>query len=269
MSDDNPKKSEELDFSDLGFDPFKDSGVVSAEKEEVPVADVQSETPSAADSGFDLPSFESSPIVSETPSAVEDVSASFLAGVGDEEQEPVAEILTDLPDVAVVTDVAVEEGKGKKGKKKKEKVVKPKKEKKVKAPKPEGAKEPVGVGGVFCLVSGFALLALLLIVDALMFVKPAWILGEAVVGSSSILYYVIALTVVGLAGVVAVPFMFFASRKETDVFRVALGISAMVISMGVIFLMTEHVRYDFTVKAPAVSALSMPTGAPVTPAAGP
>lgn len=254
MSGDNEKKPEALDFSDLGFDPFADSGIAQAEKKEQPPV------PNAADSGFDLPAPAG---VSAFP---EELPAPSPLLLGDNDETPLVGSLTDTPESteSTVDDsvpaAAIEEA-GKKGKKKKEKKVKPVKEKKPS----DGNKEPLGVGGVFCLVSGFVLLAILLLVDALMFVKPSLVLGETAGVGSGITLYVVFFTVIGLAGVVSVPFMFFANRKEMDVFKAVLGVSVMALSAGVLFLMTEHLRYDFPlspggIKAPPVSALSMPKG---------
>ncbi|MDR0870880.1 MAG: hypothetical protein LBN39_08825 [Planctomycetaceae bacterium] len=213
MSEDNEKKTDNNDFADLGFDPFQDSSVAPK----------------------DAPAFEGTPVSLDKTSEEEPVPSSFLTG----DETPPA----DVPVAAV--DAAADGGKGKKGKKKKEKAAKPKKEKE----ESDKTKEPIGAGGVFALVSGLLLLVILLAFDALMFVKPSLILGETgSVGSSSVLYYVIGITVIGLAGVVAVPFMLFANRKETDIFKVALGISVMALSTGAILLLTEWCRYDFAVK---------------------
>jgi hypothetical protein len=84
------------------------------------------------------------------------------------------------------------------------------------------------------------------------------------IGASSVLFYILLVDFIGLLGIVSVPFVLFQYRKTVDVFKMGLAISAMAMSLGVILLLTEFFRYDFTVK-PSRSNISsdIPVAAPV------
>ncbi len=153
--------------------------------------------------------------------------------------------------------------KGKKKKKEKvpkEKKSKAEKKKKEKQPREPGEKTPLGLAGILCLVFGGLLLLGLLVSNVVIFLTDTKAIG---VGVSSVLYYVIIMDVIGLIGIVSVPFLIFLHRKTVNVFTVGLGVSAMAMSLGAILLLTACFRYDFTIKAPQGAPSSdIPVSAP-------
>jgi hypothetical protein len=136
---------------------------------------------------------------------------------------------------------------GKKEKPKKEKKEKPKKEKKVK-PKRErsvnaGAWKSGDLVSTLCLSSACFLLLGLVVMNLGAFAFPPK--GAAFMGT--VMYLVLA-DLVGLFGIVAVPLLYFKYKDGLELFKVLLGVSVMAMSFGVIILLTEFFRYNFTIK---------------------
>lgn len=232
-------------FSDDSFDPFAEDGFSFTDEmpqsEVAEASEVSAETP--MESPFDLPG-----------------PSSFLTG------ESTTEELAEPPAVEEEETDAKGKKKKKKEKAKKEKKPKAEKKKKEKKSKEPGEKTSMGLGGVMCLLFGFLLLLGLVACNALLFMTDPKELG---VGASSIMYYLVGVDVVGLIGIVSVPFLFFLYRKDIDIFKVGLGVSAMAMSLGVILLMTALFRYDFVIKAPtSAPSTDIPvSAAPAAPVA--
>ncbi len=244
MSQDNENRADNM-FDDLGFDPFApdDAGGVSNNS----IDDVALPTTDDPFAGLDFPAqpaFEDTTVEAETLPAA-----------------PPSEVPLS----------AKEQKKAAKEKAKREKAAKKEKKQKERKPRDSGGgvsggtsgntAEPLGLEGILYLSFGGVLLLMLLIWNVLAFMGDTKALG---IGISSVIYYVILMDVIGLVGIVSVPFLLFQYRKTVDVFKVGLGLSVMAMSMGVILLLTAFFRYDFTIKAPTSKPSSdIPVAAPV------
>jgi hypothetical protein len=250
MSQDNENKpTEDIDFNfnfdeennESGIDAlFSDNPLNSPLSDEAgsfETESLQNETELPESENLSFPSFSES--LSEVPST-------FLTD-NEPEQTDSEENSTEetvLPEIKVDT---AEKNKKTSGKKKgKEQKTKPEKERK-----------PMEIGAGLCLTSGGLLLLALIAVNIILLVFQPY--KELGVGFSAIIYYLIGFNVVGGAGIVAVPFLFYKYGKENDLFQTMLGVSVMALSFAVLILMTEFIRYDYTQKP----ASALPTLTPV------
>jgi hypothetical protein len=113
--------------------------------------------------------------------------------------------------------------------------------------------KPVGVEGMICAVVFFIFLLWLC------FMNIKGIYGRPVgIGFNTLVWYVVLMNLFGFLGLLVPAWMFFNRGTDGDkrdmkdrnnVFRVMLGGGIIFLSVGVILLMTEYFRYDFTVKA--------------------
>jgi hypothetical protein len=251
MSQDNENKpAEDIDFN-FNFEEENNENEIDAVFSENPfdfplsdeagsfeTGSLQNETELPESENLSFPSFSES--LGEVPST-------FLTNEPEEttaEENPAKNSEeTDFPEINVDTDKT--SGK----KKEKEKKAQPEKKKK------EG--EPMEIGAGLCLTSsGLLLLALIAVNIILLVFQPYKELG---VGFSATIYYLIGFNVIGGAGIVAVPFLFYKYGKENDLFQTMLGVSVMALSLAVIILMTEFIRYDYARKP----ASALPTLTPV------
>lgn len=304
MSQENENKPDDLDFdlsgvsresqqgdsagnpfADDNFNPFaEDGGFAFGDG-------AATNAPTSDPGAFDFPAFGEAPAEGmppfETPTAepvtaegIDDLPAppDFPPGFPTDMSEGSAEASGEVPGesdaaVAEAEDAGMEAGtpiiedggaKDKKGKKA------PREKKPKKEPGEKGESDP---GAVFSLVCGILLLLGLIVFNIGQVLNP-----PPGVGFSSTIYYLVGVNVFGLCAAL-VPFWFFANREKNrsgddaktrpedknDIFKVALGVSVMVLSFGVILLMTALYRYDFTVKATSVPR-SPARSAPVAPA---
>ncbi len=224
MSQDNENNADDFDFDFLADDPGNSEG------NEGVGADAAVPPADSPFEGFDLPE----------PGAFPDSNDSL-------NDTPFADSVDAAPPVDTVDTKKI-----KKKKEKKPRVLKD---------RTSGNKEPLGLEGILYLSFGGLCVLVLLVWNILTFTSDTKALG---IGSSSVLYYVIAMDIIGLVGIVSVPFLLFLHRKSVDIFKVGLGVSAMALSFGVILLLTAIFRYDFTIKAPTAPPSSdIPVSAPV------
>jgi hypothetical protein len=113
--------------------------------------------------------------------------------------------------------------------------------------------KPIGVEGILCLIVFSILLLWILFMNfQAFFSRP---IG---VSSSTTIWYVALLNLFGVLGLLVPAWMFFnrGSSNDTrnmkdrnDVFRTMLGVGLIAMAIGVMLLMSEYFRYDFTTKA--------------------
>lgn len=196
--------------------------------------------------------------VDETDAAAPSGDDLDLPAFGDSE-------MGEAPGDAAAPVIEEDDPKGKKKKKAKKDVKKEpkvKKEKPGKAKKEPGEKKPLGLGGVLGIVFGVLLLIGLIGFNVYCLLSHPF--KEIGVGTTSIIYYLIVVDIVGLFAV-SVPFLLGRYRKDVDFFHAAVGAAVMAMSLGVILLMTTILSYDMTVSAPQSkpATLNVPMEAPM------
>jgi hypothetical protein len=235
VSQDNENKTDDLDFN-FNFDEENNKNGIDA---------VFSDNP------FDFPlSDESESFETESPKNETELPESenlSFPSFSENQNEAPSNSTTNQPEEIALPEIKVDTAKKTSGKKKNKE--KPKKEKK------EG--ESIGLGAGLCLTSSGLLLLALIAVNIILLVFQPY--KELNVGFSATIYYLIGFNLVGGAGIVAVPFLFYKYRKENDLFQTMLGISVMALSFAVIILMTEFLRYDYMLNPGS----ALPTLAPV------
>jgi hypothetical protein len=241
---DNENKPDDLDFS-LNFDEENNENGIDAlfsDNPFTPPLSNEAELPESENLSF--PSFSES--LGDAPSTF--LTNNEPAETANEENSTEETI---LPEINI--DTTEKNSKTNEKKKEKEKNIKPEKKKKEKK---EG-ELMMEIGAGLCLTSsGLLLLALIAVNIILLVFQPYKELG---IGFSSTIYCLIGFDLVGGAGIVAIPFLLYKYRKENDLFQTLLGVSVMALSLAVLILMIEFLRYNYTLKP----ASALPTLAPV------
>jgi hypothetical protein len=124
--------------------------------------------------------------------------------------------------------------------------------------------KPVGTEGLICVIV-FSIFLLWLI-----YMNLQVLFGQPNVSSNSVMLYAVLLNFFGACGLLIPAWLFFNRgtmsednrdmKDRNNIFRVMLGGGLIVLVVGVIVLMTECLRYDFTVKAGDVQKISTVDG---------